>query len=343
MTSPCRVYTFSYNPNDSVGWYVQWSDNWYNQFEQKDMTVTSAPKSLAQAFPLPSFTFTGIQVGTSTTVANVAMNPFTPGQGTVVSVGAVAPALLGITAVCTYLEVVEMQNGDWVGVDGREQAQFSIGVDISQVTIGINRRNQIQWDYALAVNSAAQMATVGSAPVQLPPFPGDYRRPVNAQITQMLTDDELWAIGVLAKAINIPAPSLLGILLALTGARRNAFHPADRGHYGISNLTAPQVAAGGIADVTKFINGSVHRQLAATQNYLSGLAPAVKGVLPVFFTLATGIPQPNVTPTTSITVAGAPMTAATATQQINHWAGQVGAEYTARVPASVTPVITAAG
>jgi hypothetical protein len=342
MTIPSRIYTFTYNPSDGVGWYVQWTDSWYNQFERKNMTVTSQPMSLAQAFPLPPFTFTGIQQnGATSTTRTVTMSPFTPAPGTTVSVGALAPALLGLSVACTYFEVGQLQNGQWVGISDQEQAQFCVGVDISQVTMGGVWQNQVQWDYALAVNSAPQMFPVGSNPVQLPAFPGDYRRPVNAPMTQMLTDDELWSVGALARAINIAETSLLGMLITLTGARRTAFHPADGGHYGISNLTAAQIAAGGITDITEFINGSVHRQLAVTQKYLAGLAPAVSGVLPVFFTLATGTPQRTVS--APIPVAGVPMTAAAATQQINYSTTQARNEYLARVPASVTPVITAAG
>ncbi|MGO9033704.1 hypothetical protein [Mycobacterium sp.] len=345
MISPYRLYSF-WLASDSTGFNVSWEDHWYNQFEMKDMVVSSNNYPMTKAFPLPTYTYTARSATDGSSVANQTRNPYIPAPGlsTAVSVGAVAPALLGITADFTYFESVEMQNGHYVGIDDSEQAELSIAVDVS-------RGQEILWDYALTFDAAPPtMVPVGSNPVTLP-FPGDYRRPGNAPLTGMLTDDELWAVAHLAGSIGVSGPALLGILLELTGARRNAYHPA--GHYGISNLTPAQVAAGGIADVTEaaggiadvtdFVNASVHRQLAVTAQYLSTLTPAVSGVLPVFFTLATGTPQPSVTATTSLPVGGVPMTGGQATQRINNRVLHVTDEFKARLPQLVTPIIGVTG
>jgi hypothetical protein len=140
-------------------------------------------------------------------------------------------------------------------------------------------------------------------------FPGDYRRPGSARTTRILTDDELWAVNTLAGSIGVSGPQLLAILLELTGARRNAYH--SDGCYGISNLTKQQLAAAGLAGeggVTQFVTASMHRQLAVTKDYLTALTPAVSGVIPVFFTLATGQPCQSATAASVIpgtTVTGA--------------------------------------
>jgi hypothetical protein len=347
VISPYRLYSF-WLASDSTGFNVSWEDHWYNQFEMKDMVVSSNNYPMTNAFPLPMYTYTARSATDGSSVANQTRNPYIPALGlnTAVSVGAVAPALLGITADFTYFEAVEKDSsGHYVGVDSSEQAELSIAVDVA-------RGQEILWDYALTFDAVPPtMVPVGSNPVTLP-FPGDYRRPGNAPLTGMLTDDELWAVAHLAGSIGVPGPTLLGILLELTGARRNAYHPA--GYYGISNLTPvqvaaggmpAQVAAGGIADMTDFVNASVHRQLAVTAQYLSTLKPPVSGMLPVFFTLATGTPQPSVTATTttSLPVGGVPMTAGQATQRINKRASDIQHEFNTRLPASVTPIIGVTG
>jgi hypothetical protein len=336
VTSPFRLYTFTFKP-DSVGFYVAWEDHWYNQFEMKDMVVASNECAMSKAFPLPKYTYTARNAADGSPVANQTRDPYSSAAGlsTAVSVGAVAPSLLGITADFTYFESVEKDaHGNWIGIDDASQAELSVAVDVS-------RGKEILWDYALTFAAAAPtVVPVGSSPVTLT-FPGDYRRPGMARTTGMLTDDEVWMVAQVASSLGVTGPQLLGILLELTGARRNAYHPA--GHYGISNLTAAQVAAGGVADVGDFVTGSVHRQLAVTAAYLSGLTPAVRGVLPVFFTLATGAPQSGATTATALPVGGATMTGAQANQRVNAWMMDVQQEFAARLPLKVTPTIGVAG
>jgi len=332
VTSPCRLYTFTLK-SDSVGFYVKWEDHWYNQFEMTDMVVYSNEYRMATAFPLPKYTYTARNAADGSTVTQQQRDPYTPAAGleTVVSVGAVAPGLLGITADFTYFETVEKDSsGNWVGIDDSTSAELSVAVDVS-------RGVMVLWDYALTFDAVPPtVIPVGDSPVTLT-FPGDYRRPGKAQTTGMLTDDELLAVALLAGSAGVTGPQLLGILLELTGARRNAYHPA--GHYGISNLTAAQVAAGGVACVRDFVNASVHRQLAVTAAYLSAQTPTVSGVLPVFFTLATGAPQPGGAPPQGLPVGGVTMTGAQANQLINKWALDVQHEFTARLPLKLTPTI----
>ena len=344
MTSPYRLYNFT--AVDS-GFNVEWEDHWYNQFETIDMTVSSGSCAMSAAFPLPSFTYKPTTVIGGPPVPSVTIDPFTPGNDSVVSVAAVAPALLGVQVDFTYCLTVEVENGHITGYDDPQQARLSVAVDLSRRAANISRQKEILWDYAYTFDGVPTMLRVGSgAPTQLT-FPGDYRRPANSQTTRMLTDDELYAVQQLASAVQVAPLSMLGIVLELTGARRNAYHPA--GNYGISNLTAEQVAAGGLvttsgaADVTAFVNASVHRQLAVTTAYLTGLTPAVQGVLPVFFTLGTGTPQPIVTPATQLTIGGVAMTGALATSRINAWVNEVQAEAGPRMPASVVPPINVAG
>jgi hypothetical protein len=344
MTSPYRLYNFT--AVDS-GFNVEWEDHWYNQFDATDMTVSSGPAPMSAAFPLPSFTYKPTTIIGGPPVPSVTIDPFTPGNDSVVSVAAVAPALLGVQVDFTYYLTVEVENGHVIGDDDPQQARLSVAVDLSRRAAKIALQKEILWDYAYTFDGVPTMLPVGSgAPTQLT-FPGDYRRPANAQTTRMLTDDELFAVQKLATAVHVAPLSMLGILLELTGARRNAYHPA--GNYGISNLTAGQIAAGGLItangepDVTAFVNASVHRQLAVTTAYLTGLGSAFQGVLPVFFTLGTGIPQPAATLATQLTVGGVTMTGAQANSRINTWVNEVQAEAGPRMPVSVVPPIGVAG
>ena len=339
MTSPYRLYKFT--ADDTGAFSVGWEDHWYNQFEAIDMTVASKTYPLSDAFPLPSFTYTARNAADGTAVQNVTIQPYGPGYGSVVSVGAVAPGLLGVQVDFTYFETVEIENGHPVGTEDPRQVQLSVAVDLTRRAETLAHQQEILWDYAYTYDGLPALSTVGSGPPTQLTFPGDYRLPSNAQTTRALTDDELWAVTQLAAAVLVDPVSMLGILFTLTGARRNAYHPA--GNYGITNLTADQITAGGIADVTDFINASVHRQLAVTQTYLTGLTPAVRGILPVFFTLATGTPVAVIAAGAQFNVGGVAMTAAQATTRITGSVNEIRAEVTMRMPDSVVPTISAAG
>lgn len=133
-------------------------------------------------------------------------------------------------------------------------------------------------------------------------LPGDFRRPGYARSTRALTSDELLEVADLAGALGVSGPELLAVLLELTGARRDAYH-LD-GFYGISNLTAAQLTAGGLPAATataEFMAMSIRGQLAVTQAYLASLpAPGVRGVIPGFLTLATGQAHPGADPSSML-------------------------------------------
>jgi hypothetical protein len=329
VVDTCRQYTFSLDTTS--GFYVVWNDYWYNQFEGVDMVVSSPKRLLREVFPLPSYTYTqyiyknGSSAGKTTTT----MDPFNP--TTTVSIGKVAPALLGITTTFTYYASLNYVSGHPEGEE-EQTAEMALGVDVS-------RQAMVLWDYAVTFDGPPTMYSISldePAPQTLT-FPGDYRRPGSARTTRILTDDELWAVNTLAGSIGVSGPQLLAILLELTGARRNAYH--SDGCYGLSNLTKQQLAAAGLAGeggVTQFVTASMHRQLAVTKDYLTALTPAVSGVIPVFFTLATG--QPCQSATAASVIPGTTVTGADVATRIANRVDEIASEFAKRLPDSVTPL-----
>lgn len=283
-----RAYTFSHT--SAQGYLVHWIDVAYNRFEDNTLTITSPQRSVSDQFGIAEFTYFFMQhLGQKLVTTDRSFDPF----GTLptwAKVGISGPATLILQSETGYVESEAWKDatGHLIGANFETQ-QEKVAVDVFRGVLS-------SWEYAETYDGTMELTEIpknGSIPQVLP---GDFRRPASARATGALTDDELFAVNKLAGQCGMSGPQLLAILLELTGARRAAFH--TDGFFGISNLTAAQLAATafpGAATPKDFLQRSVHVQLDATAKYLAAQG-GMTGVVPVFLTLASGAPTLISTP-----------------------------------------------
>ena len=349
---PNRTYTFYLITGGIAGitrfFGAGWSDTWYNRFEDNYWTSSSSGVLASVDIDTDWYGCGIISSGTLEEPGDIKVTTTTTLDA--LSVAAGGPAILALTPFITTTETTEEVTKDAHGLlhlEANQTVEHSSDARPRDVVRGV----EIPHAY---VDTLGGTALPAMTPVTLGPqqpvtlvFPGDFRRPPWARATGVLTDDELFAVKVLAQQLGMGGGQLLAILLELTGARRDAYHPD--GFYGISNLTAAQIAAAsttGVATARQFLASSVAVQLTVTTNYFHTLKN-VSTVIPVFLTLATGQPWPGATPTTVVpaplpprlqplSTNGTTVTGADVAARISARAALVLDEFNARVPGLVS-------
>jgi hypothetical protein len=300
---PNRTYTFTLGPGTNANYqtcHLQWVDTWHDRFDASPdpMTVQSTIIDAGAAWFGCGDDNDGVPKGANVThtevITSLAPLPSQTPPRPPLRVGIAGPSTLVISGDLLVTTIEWAHNSS-----GTARMTSEHGNNFTRTTsIDVFREVSIPSEYAetFAGPDPVEPVEVTSAQPGSIVVPGDFRRPGYARSTRALTSDELLAVADLAGALGVSGPELLAILLELTGARRDAYHPD--GFYGVSNLTAAQLTVGGLPAATataEFMAMSIRRQLAVTRTYLASL-PAVSGVIPVFLTLATGQAHPGTDP-----------------------------------------------
>jgi hypothetical protein len=324
-----RVYTF-----DAVNTQVTWVDTWYNRFEDTVMTATSQTRLIADAFGLAPFdifeTVTDPKTELATQVKHT-INPFKH-DGHFEGVEAVGSGLMMQASYTVPGSTKTNSSGGPFNVHPLPDGHASATVDVTRL---------------FASSVAEDLDDIGAFKDRLTALvERDVRRPLTTGPTRALTDDELFRVNDIAASPGSPphfgvtGPQLFAILVVLTGARPDAYHPD--GFYGISNLTERQLKAAG-SNPKDFMAASMHRQLLITAAYLNTVTPKINGVIPLFLTLANDgalllsqLPPQLPARLRPFANDGKTITAADITALVNKWTDLVSSDFAFRKSVNVS-------
>lgn len=339
---PSRTYTFQGQSGD---YSMQSVDIWNDHFQGLPRTVTSQTSDVGKQWFDCKHTTTMTNDFQGNPIAQRDVNSTL--NALAVAVAAPAILLMTGTVVETITRSSRGPNNIWriVGAN-TTKTEIRLAVDVS-------RQTEIPTDYVDVMYPSAPdpIAVTAQQPVSVV-LAGDFRRPPWATTTRMLTDDELLSVAQCATRLAVTPLQMLAILIELTGARQNAYHPEQ--FYGIANLSVAQLtqvlAGGPDAAAQRFLTFPIDRQLRIASTVVPTTTPPVTGnPVAIYLFFATGQAVPNA-PTASFTVPtplparlqplspnGTTLTGADIAAHIDVRAATLSAEFARRLPSAMGP------
>jgi hypothetical protein len=349
--TPNRTYTFTRDTDRTC--HVSWTDTWYCRFDRVARSCSASIRTVDNWLGLGPVSYTQQTVGTNGQVTDttVPVDMYRNGAGTVTA-SAVGPAAVGLSASLTYTDAGETSHGKFKV--GQKFFEFieDVGYEVLHDSV-----TSSTWSVPVFPDDPAKPdpATVLGVNPVLCALPGDFRRPKWARATAALSNDELFAVNLVASRHDLTGPQFTAILLELTGARRTAYHPD--GFYGAANLSTALLhqwllnsagQLGGIRSIPDYMSASTYRQLMVADDCLTANLGGQAGVIPVYWLLATGNVPANAGPATALpsplparlqplVTDGNPPSGAHIAARIDQRVQQITSEFNQRLPALCSP------